>query len=320
MASPSFFQKLISDLRASRKSQTTEDPMDKYFTEPVGMIFARLFMKLHWTPNMVTILSGIIGLVGGFFFYPKNFWLNLIGVLLEVFATILDATDGQMARIMHKQSRLGRVLDGVASGVADVCMYLALGFRMMTDNIPFTDTPWGFWIWPLLAVTGLIFHVRQDQMADYFRNLHLFFEKSQHGHEFERSSEVREKANKATRFMEKFYLKGYLGYTLCQEKSTPKVQALMEKIDENNGEYSEELRTDFLGMSSKYILLTNLLTINLRAYTMYILVLVGLPIFYCPFEILVLGAMQLFMVNRYEMIAQTLKKKYYPEAGGDMNS
>lgn len=320
MASSTFIQKLITDLRNSRKSDSTEDPMDKYFTEPVGMIFARFFMKIHWTPNMVTILSMVLGVAGGFFFYPKNIWLNLIGIVLEILATILDATDGQIARITHTQSKIGRVLDGAASGAADFCVYVALGLRMMTDKIPFTDTLWGGWIWLLLAPTGLIFHLRQDRMADYFRNLHLFFERSRNGHEFERSSDVMEemKSTNAKWYSPlRIYQVFYYNYTRLQEKATPKVQSLMNEIFADNGEYSEELRRDFLEQSTKYILLTNLLTINLRAYTLYLLVLLSIPVYYCPFVILILGAMELFMTAKYEKIAKTMKEKYYPADGGD---
>ena len=84
----------VNDIRSSRKSEETEDFLDIVFTEPVGYFFTRLFINIGFTPNMVSLLSLVIGVVGGVFFYPKDFALNLVGVLLEILSIILDATDG----------------------------------------------------------------------------------------------------------------------------------------------------------------------------------------------------------------------------------
>ena len=130
-------QRMRSDIHSAYKSEDTEEFFDRIFTKPLGYLWARLFMRLGWTPNMVTLLSMGIGFVGGLLFYPERFSVNLIGVLLVVWANILDSTDGQLARLTGNKSTIGRILDALSTSVWYVAIYAALALRLMDDPIPF---------------------------------------------------------------------------------------------------------------------------------------------------------------------------------------
>ena len=49
------------------------------------------------TPNMITVISIFVGAAVGFMFYHDNLTYNICGILLLVFANILDCVDGQLA-------------------------------------------------------------------------------------------------------------------------------------------------------------------------------------------------------------------------------
>ena len=49
-------------LRESFKSNDTEEWLDIYFTRPIGLVFALMWIKIGVTPNFVTILSMFLGL------------------------------------------------------------------------------------------------------------------------------------------------------------------------------------------------------------------------------------------------------------------
>ena len=146
---------VAEDIKASRKSGDTDDPMDVLFYDPLAIRMARLFIRLGWSANAVTLLSLFFGVLGSVFFYPQNRWLNLVGIVLEIFAAILDCCDGQVARLTKTSSQFGRFLDGMVDTVNFLSVYLVLGFRIMRETIPFTGVPWGFYIWILLFVTML---------------------------------------------------------------------------------------------------------------------------------------------------------------------
>lgn len=308
----------IEDLHSSRKSDDTDDLVDKYFHEPMALYLTRLFIRLDFSPNTVTLLSMLFGVSGGLLFYPQNRWLNLLGVLLQIFAAILDCSDGQVARMTGKKSELGRVLDGIVDGLNFAAVYAALGFRMMREAIPFTGgVLWGLWIWPVLLFCGVVSHSSQARMADYYRIVHLFFKS---GKDLARSSEIREELQ-ASRESREWWSAGwqrfYLEYTKMQERSTPKLQRLLSAICDNEGTIPYGADTAYTEQSHKIIQMTNLLTFSLRAYLLYILVLTGQHAFYFPFVILVMGLMKHDMIRRYERIAEDVYTRFFLTEDGE---
>ncbi len=317
MAIRESIQRMRRDIKSAYKSEDTEEFFDRIFTKPLGYLWARFFIHIGWTPNMVTILSMGIGFVGGLLFYPENFIINLIGVLLIVWANILDSTDGQMARLTGIKSTLGRILDALSTSVWYVAIYISLCLRLMNDPIPFTGgKPWSGWIWIIAIVCALFGHERQCMMADYFRNIHLFFLKNKNGSELDSSREIaRLRASlpwKGARF-QKTYLFFYGIYTYIQELTTPNFQRLMAGIKETGCEASPAVRNEYLEKSRKYIQLTNILTFNARAYTLFGCLLIGAPILIFPIELFLFGFLQSYMIRHYEQIsAEVLENNRLP--------
>lgn len=310
MSLKSEWKRMRSDIRSAYKSEDTEEFLDRIFTKPLGYLWARLFMRLGWTPNRVTLLSMAIGFVGGWLFYPDNFAINLIGVLLVVWADILDSTDGQLARLTGNKSTLGRILDALSTSVWYLAIDCALCLRLMPKAIPFSGgKPWGWLIWLVVLVCELAGHQQQCMLADYYRNIHLFFLRNKNGSELDRSRDIaRARARlpwKGARF-QKLYLYFYGLYTRLQELSTPSFQRLFKAIEQNGGEVDEAVRQDYLAQSRKYIQLTNILTFNTRAYTLFLLVLLGVPVVFFPIELLVFGGLMLYMRDKYEKIAENV--------------
>ena len=304
---------LQEDVHAAAKSKDTDDPFESAVYGPPAMILARFFIRIGWSANAVTLLSLFFGVAGSFFFYPQNTALNLVGILLELFAVILDCSDGQVARISNSSSQLGRFLDGFVDTANFFSVYIALAFRMMNETIPFTDQKWGFYIWIVLTITGLC-HAEQARMADYYRGLHLHFLDHNNSANFTRSDNIRTELSESrnTPLYNRIYLTIYYFYTKAQERRTPKAQALLTAIRAHGGSISKELSDDFTARSRRYIQLTNILTFNIRAFSLYILVLLKLHHFYAPIIIIGLGGVMVFMIRKYEKIAEDLCSRYFP--------
>ena len=49
-------------LKESFKSNDTEEWLDRVFTRPIGYLWAKLFQRLGVHPNVVTVLSILIGI------------------------------------------------------------------------------------------------------------------------------------------------------------------------------------------------------------------------------------------------------------------
>ncbi len=298
-----------TQLAATFKSQDTEEWLDIHFTRPLGLLWAKFFNHFNVHPNVVTILSIILGVAAGVMFYYPDFLHNLIGVFLLVWANLYDSADGQLARMTGKKTRWGRILDGFAGDVWFFTIYAAICLRLQNTCIPFTDIKWGVIIWLLAALSGLVFHGKQCALADYYRNIHLFFIKGKSGSELDHSekltTELKELSFKRDG-MWMVFLFFYRNYTRSQEKMTPHFQVLRHKL---SLAYAQQplpvnLINDFRRGSLPLIKYANILTFNTRAIVLYISVLIGLPWIYFVFEVTIMNVLFFYMRSKHENLCK----------------
>ena len=106
--------KSTPSLESTLKSLDTEEFIDIHFYRPIGYQWALFFNKLGVSPNSITIASIFIGITAGICFYFQSLAINVIGMLLLIWANSYDSADGQLARMTGQKSALGRILDGAA--------------------------------------------------------------------------------------------------------------------------------------------------------------------------------------------------------------
>lgn len=296
--------------RDSLKSADTEETIDIYFTRPIGLVFALLWNKLGVHPNAITILSIFLGIGAGYMFYFSDLTHNLMGVVLLMLANFCDSTDGQMARLTGKKTLVGRVLDGFSGDVWFFCIYFALCLRLQSSLIPYTNVKWGFWIWALAAVSGLLCHSPQSSLADYYRQIHLLFLKGKKGSELDTYAQQRgiyEALPIHGEWFKRLFYYNYANYCKSQEKRTPRFQSFFDKIHATYGDAEsipETLRDEFLQGSRPLMKYTNMLSFNLRAIVLYITCLANCPWVYFLFELTVLSAIYIYMHKQHEDLCQ----------------
>ena len=304
-----------NSLQATFKSQDTEEWLDIHFTRPLGLLWARFFNHFDIHPNVVTILSIILGAAAGVMFYYPDLTHTLMGIFLLVWANLYDSADGQLARMTGKKTRWGRILDGFAGDVWFFTIYAAICLRLQEQPIPGTDEPWGVWIWLMAAVSGLICHGKQCQLADYYRNIHLYFIKGKSGSELDRFDVLRKEFHSLSWSQDgvwKLFLYFYGNYTRSQEQMTPAFQGFRAALSERyaGSELSDALRADFRKGSLPLMKYANILTFNTRAIVLYLSLLAGHPWFYFAFELVVMNILFLYMRNRHEALCRRMQQQY----------
>ena len=297
--------KVSPNLEATLKSLDTEEFIDIHFYRPIGYRWALLFNKLNVSPNSVTVASIFIGIAAGFCFYFQSLAINIVGMLLLVWANMYDSADGQLARMTGKKSALGRILDGTAGDLWFISIYAAICLRLTPEG-------WGIWIWLLAATTGF-FHSKQAAMADYYRNIHLLFLKGKSGSELSRSPQLKENFKKMKwrdGFIYKLFEAFYINYTVGQEAWTPRFQEMMNIIREKyDGQAPEWFRTAFRAKSLPLMKYTNMLSFNTRVIALFVSLFINMPWLYFLFEITVLNAMLLYMIRRHERVCAEFCKQ-----------
>ena len=300
------------NIKGTYKSGDTEEWFDIIFNRPLGYLWARLFHHFGVHPNAVTVMSVVLGVTGAFLFHydadtTHGFLLNLIGVLLFVWADIFDSTDGQLARMSGKKTQFGRILDGASGDIWFFVVYVSIAVRLHFQNIPGTQEQWGLLAWVVLAFTGLVCHNAQCRQSDYYRTIHLHF---LNGTPLDRADEQQQLYEQLTwrhDFIRKFFQWFYKRYTAAQERTSPHFQALWKKLHEKYGnDYPPLFRAEFRRRSLPLMKYANFITFNIRAFALYTAVLTDLPWLYPAFELTVLTAVYLYLHYRHERMSAEL--------------
>ncbi len=107
---------------------TMDGVVDRYVNRKVSRPLSRLFMQLRCSPNVITLLSMIIGLGGAACFAIGSYAGGIAGALLFQLAVILDCCDGEVARLTFAESPLGQALDLVSDNIVHVAVFVGIAW------------------------------------------------------------------------------------------------------------------------------------------------------------------------------------------------
>ena len=295
-----------SSYRDSLKSMDTEEHIDLAFYRPIGYAWACLAAKLGITPNAITIASIFLGVGAGVCFGYNSLLINIVGMLLLIWANSFDSADGQLARMTKQYSRIGRILDGVSGDFWFAAIYIAICIRENNTSYLFISHPWLIW---LIAVVTGICHAKQAAMADYYRQFHLYFLKGEAGSELDNSLDLKRKLSELSwknNFFQKLTLTTYTNYTVQQEATAPAMQALRQELAKRfpSGVIPQSFRDAFRKASLPLMKYTNILSFNWRTIALFTALFLKMPWLYLAFELVVLNALLIYMILRHERICR----------------
>jgi phosphatidylglycerophosphate synthase len=86
------------------------------------------------TPNHLTTLRLAIGVAGAYYLARGQFWLCTLGALLIALSNLVDHTDGELARISGKSSRIGHFYDLACDALVTVLLFVGIGFYVAVHH------------------------------------------------------------------------------------------------------------------------------------------------------------------------------------------
>lgn len=136
--------------------------------EPIGArpwdarLAARLVAPLkhsNVSPNHLTTLRLLIGLAGAACFMAGGYaWSNAAAVLIAL-SNFVDHTDGELARMSGKTSRIGHVYDLASDALVTVLLFVGIGVGVARLGVPVFASP--VWLGCIAgAAVALIFWLR----------------------------------------------------------------------------------------------------------------------------------------------------------------
>jgi phosphatidylglycerophosphate synthase len=116
-------------MAAGPKSQ--DGFMARHFDRHISLSVSRRLLDTSVTPNLMTVFSTLLGLLGASLFLGSSRAWYVPGALLVWLHSVLDGCDGELARVRFQESAFGSDLDFWGDNVVHLALFSALG--------------WGFW-------------------------------------------------------------------------------------------------------------------------------------------------------------------------------
>jgi len=113
--------------------------INRKFSRPIAKFLAE---HTKITPNQMSFLSFLIGLISGVCFFLGQ---GIVGGILAQVCSILDGVDGDLAVLTGRISRFGGFFDSLLDRYADSAIILGLTFNALNSNYGFS----------LISVVGL---------------------------------------------------------------------------------------------------------------------------------------------------------------------
>ncbi len=102
--------------------------VDRHFNRRCSKWITRALLQTPLTPNGVTVLATLVGLLSGAVFAWGGYAAGIAGALLFQLSAILDCCDGEVARLKFMESPFGEQLDVALDNVVHVGLYAGMGW------------------------------------------------------------------------------------------------------------------------------------------------------------------------------------------------
>ncbi len=148
----------VSDQRIAQLQANRVDDgfYSTFFVRRLSKPLTRLSLRLGLTPNTITVISFLIGLLAALAFAQgSRLWL-IVGAIALQLSLVVDCVDGEVARATRRFSALGAWLDASTDRVKEYAAYAGLATGAVIGGLS------AWWVAVVLIVVQTVRH-----MGDY---------------------------------------------------------------------------------------------------------------------------------------------------------
>ena len=96
----------------------------------LSIALSRQLIRTPVTPNGITALSLVVGLVGAALLASPAYWVALPGAALLVACCVLDGCDGEVARLKLRSTPFGARFDVIADNIVHLAIFVAIPLHL----------------------------------------------------------------------------------------------------------------------------------------------------------------------------------------------
>lgn len=114
---------------------STDGLVDTWFNRPLGRLLSKTLIHTPVSPNQVSVFAILVGVVAGWFFTRGSYQDALIGAILLQLSASIDCVDGDIARIVFKESALGKWLDIIGDQIVHIAVFAGIGIGLWRAGV-----------------------------------------------------------------------------------------------------------------------------------------------------------------------------------------
>jgi len=127
---------------------STDGMVDTWFNRPLGRLLSKILIHTPVSPNQVSVFAILVGALAGWFFTRGSYMDMVIGAILLQISAAIDCVDGDIARVVFKESVLGKWLDIIGDQVVHIAVFVGIGVGLWRMGV---EAP----VLPLAASAGV---------------------------------------------------------------------------------------------------------------------------------------------------------------------
>ncbi|MFQ5890538.1 MAG: NTP transferase domain-containing protein [Gemmatimonadota bacterium] len=116
--------------------RSTDGPIARYINRPISTAVSRRVVRTSITPNQVSVAALVIGLVSAGFAAAGGYLSFLLSGILFQAASILDGTDGEVAKLTFRGSYRGEWVDTICDNIAYLAFLVGLIIGVHRSPLP----------------------------------------------------------------------------------------------------------------------------------------------------------------------------------------
>jgi phosphatidylglycerophosphate synthase len=156
----------------------TDSFVDRNFNRPLGRVASKLLIHTRISPDQVSVLATLVGVFAAWCFTRGlPHWMILGAILLQLSA-VIDCVDGDIARMLHKESAAGKWLDLGGDQLVHLCLFAGIGVGLHQMNNASGPTLWLGLVAALGVVLSFITILREEQATTPHPRLRQLMAKS----------------------------------------------------------------------------------------------------------------------------------------------
>src|SRR5258708_6215786 len=294
-----------------KRTKEIEEITNLHLIHPLASRLVPIFARLHVTPNAVSIVGMLFGILSAVAYYRYwDFRYATTGFALMVAWHVMDGADGQLARFTQSYSYFGKVLDGISDNVTFLAVYTALAISLSRQ--------YGNWIYALVAISAVC-HAIQSASYETQRQEYEYLGWGRKAQEPPpRNSPERDRDGPPVirwlfDFLHRLF---FVGLSFPTAGITRKFRETMTRALQAEPEHATLIRQRYRETLAPQLRSWSILSANYRTLGIFISALFKAPEYYFGFEIIGFSAALALLIRRQNASREVLLSRLQLQSSG----